>query len=141
MKQPTEVKAFKNELMNYHVYEQRIKTLSEKVELCYHLLGGIKSVDTTKEPIHSPRNIDAEYKLRDDIELYLDKIANAKAKINDLQAVLERIKDSEGEWVADAIFSLYANGTPSRKVAEKYHYAPSSILYVINKAIKKALEY
>lgn len=141
MKQHEEVKAFKNELMNYHAYKHRVTKLNELIEYCYHMLGGIKGVDTSKEPSQSHvHNLDVEYKIRDEIELHSKKIERTQIKINDIESVLKKIGELEGEWVAEATFKMYADGVSSRKLGSKYGYAPSSILYIINKGIRKALD-
>ena len=141
MKQHAEVRAFKNELMNYYVYKERITKLNNLIEYCYHMLGGIKGIDTTKEPSQSHiKNLDAEYKIRDEIELHTRKIERTQNKINEIEQILNSIEALEGEWVRLATFKVFAQGYTYAKVGETYGYSPSNVRYIVNRAIKKALD-
>lgn len=141
MKQHAEVRAFKNELMNYYTYKERITKLNDLIEYCYHMLGGIKGVDTTKEPSQSHiRNLDAEYKIRDEIELHTKKIERTQSRIDDIEQTLNKIEALEGEWVRLATFKVFAQHQTYAKVGDIYGYSPSNVRYIVNRAIKKALD-
>ena len=133
--QRPEVKAFKYELRNYSFYCYRVRTLSESIEYCYQILGGVHGVDPSRIPMHSPKNLDREYKLRDEISRLEAEKDRLQRQIDYVDQILDRI----GNGMENAIKSVYIEGQQMRKVADDYYLSHSGLQGRINKAIMEAL--
>lgn len=134
--QSQQVKAFKNELRNYNYYLSRVTTLKNSIQFCYDRLGGLRAIDVSKEPTHSPPNKDYEYKLRDDIESYEQLLRHTQAQINYLDEILSRIENE----LRNAIKSIYIEGKQMRYVAMTLYISHGGLQKRIDKAIEKALD-
>lgn len=130
------VRAFKNELRNYDYYLSRIKELNDQIEYCYHLLGGIKGLDPTKEPIHCPPNKDYEYKVRDDVERYTQLLNDVKAKLKSIDKILSLIETP----LKEAIFDVYVNEKQMSSICKRLGLSSAGLDKRINKAIETALQ-
>lgn len=137
MKQPVEVRAFKNDLANYHVKITQIKKIETRIEDLYYQLGGVRGIDPSKEPIHSPPNKDLEYALRDKITVCEAKLSLVKAEIDDIRQTLDKMERP----LRKAVFEVYANGNQIRAVASKMFLSESGLRKRMNKEIEKALNY
>ena len=136
MAQSEKVRAFKNELRNYNYYIRRLIFLDEKIENCYEMLGGVRGIDFTKEPIHSPPNKELEYKIRDDIERYRRLKERTEDKVKYCDEILARM-ETDVRW---AVTSVYVDGKQIRNIALKMYLAHSTLQKRINKAIEEALD-
>lgn len=130
-----ELKAFKNELKNYNFYKQRIKSLQEMIDTCYDMLSGVKAIDYSKEPSHTPPNKDIEYRIRDEIEKYKLFQARTQIKLDDINRILNKVESS----LREAIIESYCNGKTLEKVAEKRFISKVGLFKQINVALKEAL--
>ena len=136
MAQSEKVRAFKNELRNYNYNIKRLIFLDEKIESCYEMLGGVRGIDFTKEPIHSPPNKELEYKIRDDIERYRRLKERTEDKVKYCDEILAKM-ETDVRW---AITSVYVDGRQIRNIALKMFLAHSTLQKRINKAIEEALD-
>jgi DNA-directed RNA polymerase specialized sigma24 family protein len=136
MKQPEKVRVFKNELRNYNYYLQEIATLDESIEEIYYKLGGVRGIDPSKEPLHSPPDKDLEYKLRDRIEILEAKKRLPEAKIREIDRILDRMETS----LRRAVMAVYCEGKTIRYVAYQNNMSSSGMDLRITNAIKKALQ-
>ena len=134
--QKDNVKAFKNELRNYNYYLNQIVTLSNSIDWCYHRLGGVRAIDYSKEPNHSPPNKELEYKLREDIERYEHLKALTEDKIKYIDEILGKM-ETDVRW---AVKCVYVEGKQMRNVAYKIFVGHSTLQNRIDKAIERALE-
>ena len=135
--QPTNVRAFKRELENYNFYHTRVKALDELIEYCYHMLGGYKGLDPSKEPIHNAvPNKDVEYKIRDEIERHTQNKARTQAKIDSIDEILAKLDNERREQ----IMAVYVDGKTMETTARKYYVSTSTLEYQINQALAKALK-
>lgn len=133
--QTAEVRAFKNELRNYNYYLHRVTTLDESIEFIYDRLGGVRGIDPSKEPLHSPPDKDLEYKLRDDISRLEANKKLLENKIAYIEQILGRMETS----LREAVIKVYANGKPISIVCNDLYVSPSGLAKKINNEIKKAL--
>lgn len=134
--QSKDVKAFKRELENYNFYVERVKALDNLIEFCYHLLGGVKGCDPSKEPIHGGvPNKDREYKIRDEITHHEKNKALTLAKIDYIDEILSRM----GEEPRNQIKSVYIDGNTMNNVSRKYYISKTTLQYRIDREIKRAL--
>lgn len=130
------VRSFKNELRNYRYYVSRVVDLGEKIDLCYHRLGGVRAVDPGRIPVSGMPNKDAEYKTRDDIERYTRLKALYQAKLDEMDRILGLIEKE----MRDALVRVYVDGEQIRKVADMYFLSHNGLAKRINRAIEKAME-
>ena len=135
--QTEEVRAFKNELRNYNFYLSSITSLDNSIEFCYYRLGGVRGIDPSKEPLHSPPDKDLEYQLRDKIEVLEAKKALLTNKITYIEEILGRMETS----LREAVIKVYAQGKPISVVCNDLYVSPSGLAKKINKEIKKALTF
>ena len=135
--QTAEVRAFKNELRNYNYYLHRIATLDESIEFIYDRLGGVRGIDPSKEPLHSPPDKDLEYKLRDDISRLEANKKLLENKIAYIEQILEKMETS----LREAVIKVYAQGKPISVVCNDLYVSPSGLAKKINNEIKKALTF
>lgn len=134
--QSKSVKAFINELRNYNYYASRVVTLTNSIEYCYHLLGGVHSIDYSKELAHTPPNKEREYKLRTDIERYEQIKSRMQSKITEMDEILNTMEITDRTLV----FDVYVKGNPMRKVASANYMSLGALQKRLNKTIKKAVE-
>ena len=134
--QSEDIKAFKNELRNYNYNLSRIITLKNSIEYCYDRLGGVRAIDTSKEPIHSPPNKELEYKLRDDIERYRHLKALYEAKVEYVDEILAKMETE----IRTAIISVYVEGRKVMHIANKMYLSHNGLQKRMNRAIEKALQ-
>ena len=132
----SQVKAFKNRLRNYNYITEQIDTLRNRIEDLYDQLGGVRGVDPSKEPIHSPPNKDMEYKLRDLITRQEKNLRHMMNEKDEIDSTLLKIESSL-RW---AIINVYVNGEKMVNVAGYMYLSTSGLLKRMNKAIKKALD-
>lgn len=133
--QTKEVRAFKNLLRNYKFYQERINKLEEDIDLCYHKLGGVRAVDPSREPIHSPMDKDIEYKIRDDIEKYEALMKHYKSNIDYVDSVLELIEEETRE----AIKKVYVESKTLESVSRKIYISASTLRDRIDVRLKLAI--
>lgn len=133
--QSDDVKAFKNELRNYNYNLNRVVTLKNSIEYCYDRLGGVRGIDTSKEPTHSLPNKDLEYKLRDDIERYRRLQSVYETKVEYVDEILSRIETS----IRKAIISVHVEHKKTEKVARECNLSTNGLQYRMDKAIERAL--
>lgn len=132
-----DVDALKNRLRNYNHDKEQIKTLEEKKEYCYHLLGGdARSVDPSKEPLHCQPNKEREYEIRDTISQLDEKIGLLQAEIKYLDNVLDNV----GNKHRDAIKMVLIDRIPIYKVCTKYYIGKSTLQDRIDKELERALK-
>lgn len=136
MKQPDEIRAFKNELRNYNYYVKQRDTLKERLQNCYESLPGyVKGVDPSKEPIHGVPNKDYEYMVRDEIEIIETKISRLTGQIRWIDSTLSLVKKP----LREAIISVYVQNRTLQSVSSTMYITPQGLAFQINSAIKKAL--
>ena len=134
MKQRPEVKAFKNELSNYRYYQERVRSLNELIEYCYHMLGGVKSPPL--EPVAKGLpDKEAEYRIREEISRHQKNLERVAEKISDI----ERILDKMPEDIREAAVRVYADRCRSDTVAAGMAMSQTALLYAVNKVIETAL--
>ncbi len=133
--QKESVKAFKRDLANYQYKKDSIKILEDKIEECYDKLGGVRSVDPSREPIHSPPDKDFEYMIRDRIEALERKRKRLCDQTEEVEQLLGKIENP----VRMAVIEVYQNGNTIRSQAEKLFLSESGLRKRMNKAIEKAL--
>lgn len=130
------VKAFKNEMRNYVFYTSQVVSLENSIEFLYDRLGGVRGIDPSKEPMHSPPNKDLEYKLRDDITLLDSKKSLLEKKIAEIDMTLELIDIP----IRTAIKMVYIYGKQVKYVADQFFLSPSGLAKRMDRAIEKALQ-
>ena len=135
--QREEVRAFKRELGNYRYYQQRVKDLQFMIDLCYHMLSGLHSPVLDSPPVNSPENLDATYRVRDDIERHQRNLDRTKAKLEDIEEVLNNMKDD----MREAAVKVYADGKTMKSVCDDYFLTVSGLNYRIDKAIFVSIQY
>lgn len=134
--QTKQVRAFKRRLEHYVDDLQRVSDLDEKIELCFHKLGGVKGIDPSKEPIHAQMDKDIEYKIRDDIEKYEALKRVYESNVIYVNSVLDLIEEETRE----AIKKVYIYGERQEKVASKMYLSRSTLRDRMDSRIKLALE-
>lgn len=130
------VRAFKNEMRNYVFYTSQVVSLENSIEFLYDRLGGVRGIDPSKEPIHSPPNKDLEYKLRDDITLLDSKKSLLEKKIAEIDMTLELIDIP----IRTAVKMVYIYGKQVKYVADQFYLSPSGLAKRMDRAIEKALQ-
>lgn len=133
--QSESVRAFKNELRNYSYYLSRAATLSASIDFLYDRLGGVRGVDPSKEPIHSPPNKEMEYQLREQIEALTQKKEAVAAKIKSIEQILARMETS----LREAVIEVYVYNYKCVAVADRMYLSSTGLQKRMNKAIEKAL--
>lgn len=135
--QDNKVKSFKYDLANYNNYQDNIKELTDKIEDCYYQLSGVHSPDATKIPTKTPKNIDNEYKLRDNIEQY----ESLKKAYQTIITYCDIILDRMDEETKQATIDIYVNGMRTEDVAQRMFTSRSALNSRITREIKKSLIY
>jgi len=134
--QTEEVRAFKYDLRAYKAKLNQIQDLENKIEECYYALGGVRGVDPSKEPMHSPPNIEYEYTVRNRIEELERKIKQLRVQTEEVERILNRMETS----LKTAIISVYVDGHTIASVARKMYLSHNGLLRRMNREIKKALD-
>ena len=134
--QKDNVRAFKNELRNYRFYKKQLIEYEDAIEYYYDRLGGVRGVDPSREPIHSPPNKDYEYWLRDKIETYAQLKARTERNVLYVDQILGRMETS----LRTAIIAIYVKGNKVSKLSMDMEISESGLLKRINKEIEKALD-
>lgn len=133
--QPAEVRAFKTDLASYYLKLEQIKRYDELIERLYDILGGVRAIDPSKEPIHSVPDKEKEYAIREQISRFEAKKQLLQAQTKDLEQTLERIEKP----LCEAIIEVYAKHKTISSVARKMFFSESGLRKRMNKAIQKAL--
>ena len=137
MRQSKNVYTFKNELRNYDFYLERIKGIDEMIEYCYHMLGGVRAIDTSKEPVHGgAHNLDAEYRIREEIEHHEANKRYTQRKVDEMDKVLNKIDLIDRE----PIIAVYVKGNSIEKVSRKMFLSSSALGKRMDKALSKLLD-
>lgn len=136
MRQSEDVKAFKNELRNYLFYKRKITETLEAIDYHYHLLGGIKGVDPSHTPVHSPKNLDFEYDVRDKIESLNACLKRYEGKKKYLDSILCQMDED----ICKATKSVYVDNRTFTSVCTEHFLSTTGLQKRINKEIAKALK-
>ena len=112
-----------------------IKKYQERIEEIYDRLGGVRAIDPSKEPTHSPPDKDLEYALRNQISKYEHRKNVLTLQIQWVDEILDRIEKP----LCDAIKSVYARNETIAKKAEEIGLSETGLRKRMNKAIQKAL--
>ena len=136
MRQDISIEMFKGRLKGYRYFQRQILKLDDEIQECYNQLGASpKSPNLQSEPIHSPKNIDREYQIRDRIEILEGKKARAKAEIDFCDQILEEMETP----LKEAVIAIYSDKKTMLSEADKLYMAKSTLRDKINKEIAKAL--
>lgn len=135
MHQPEEVKAFKHDLATYPLKRRKADEYREKIEDLYGRLGGVRAIDVSKVPTHTPPNKDVEYAIRDQISECERKLSLLEAQVDSVREVLDRIETP----LRTAVIDVYARGRTIRSVADKMFISETGLRKRMNRAIEKAL--
>lgn len=136
MKQPEDVRAFKTDLGSYNFKLKKIRELNEKIENIYDRLGGVRGVDPSREPIHSPPNKDLEYAMRDQITACERKLARLRDQTDEVKQILDRMETS----IRMAVIAVYADRKTISAVSMDMNLSETGLRKRMNKAIEKALD-
>lgn len=130
------VKAFKGRLKGYRYWQDRVKGQSELLACCYDMLGASpRSPKLDGIQCHSPKDIEAEYRVRAEIERIEPLLAHARDEVNYIEEILGKIETP----LKEAIIAIYADEKQLRYMADKLGFSKSGLERQINKAIEKAL--
>lgn len=130
------VKAFKGRLKGYRYWQDRVKGQSELLAYCYDMLGASpRSPKLDGIQCHSPKDIEAEYRVRAEIERIEPLLAHARDEVNYIEEILGKIETP----LKEAIIAIYADEKQLRYMADKLGFSKSGLERQINKAIEKAL--
>lgn len=135
MKQPDAVLNFKRELSCYEYKLKQIKNYEIRIEEIYDRLGGVRAIDPSKEPIHSPPDKDLEYALRNQISKYETRKDILTLQIREIDEILARIEKP----LCSAVISVYAKGNTIALESTKLNLSETGLRKRMNKAIEKAL--
>ena len=136
MRQDISIEMFKGRMKGYRYFQRQILKLDDEIQECYNQLGASpKSPNLQSEPIHSPKNIDREYQIRDRIEILEGKKARAKAEIDFCDQILEEMETP----LKEAVIAIYSDKKTMLSEADKLYMAKSTLRDKINKEIAKAL--
>ena len=136
MRQDISVEMFKGRMKGYRYFQRQILRLEDEIQECYNQLGASpKSPNLQSEPIHSPKNIDKEYQIRDKIEILEGKKARCKAEIDFCEQILGEIETP----VKEAIIDVYGDRKTLQSQSQKLYMAKSTLQDKIDKAIKEAI--
>lgn len=136
MRQDISIEMFKGRMKGYRYFQRQILRLEDEIQECYNQLGASpKSPNLQSEPIHSPKNIDREYQIRDRIEILEGKKARAKAEIDFCDQILEEMETP----LKEAVIAIYSDKKTMLSEADKLYMAKSTLRDKINKEIAKAL--
>ena len=130
------VRAFKGRLKGYRYWQDRVKGQSELLACCYDMLGASpRSPKLDGIQCHSPKDIEAEYRVRAEIERIGPLLAHARDEVNYIEEILGKIETP----LKEAIIAIYADEKQLRYMADKLGFSKSGLERQINKAIEKAL--
>lgn len=130
------VRAFKGRLKGYRYWQDRVKGQSELLACCYDMLGASpRSPKLDGIQCHSPKDIEAEYRVRAEIERIEPLLAHARDEVNYIEEILGKIETP----LKEAIIAIYADEKQLRYMADKLGFSKSGLERQINKAIEKAL--
>lgn len=130
------VRAFKGRLKGYRYWQDRVKGQSELLACCYDMLGASpRSPKLDGIQCHSPKDIEAEYRVRAEIERIEPLLAHARDEVNYIEEILGKIETP----LREAIIAIYADEKQLRYMADKLGFSKSGLERQINKAIEKAL--
>ena len=130
------VRAFKGRLKGYRYWQDRVKGQSELLACCYDMLGASpRSPKLDGIQCHSPKDIEAEYRIRGEIERIEPLLAHARDEVNYIEEILGKIETP----LKEAIIAIYADEKQLRYMADKLGFSKSGLERQINKAIEKAL--
>ena len=130
------VRAFKGRLKGYRYWQDRVKGQSELLAYCYDMLGASpRSPKLDGIQCHSPKDIEAEYRVRGEIERIEPLLAHARDEVNYIEGILGKIETP----LKEAIIAIYADEKQLRYMADKLGFSKSGLERQINKAIEKAL--
>lgn len=130
------VRAFKGRLKGYRYWQDRVKGQSELLAYCYDMLGASpRSPKLDGIQCHSPKDIEAEYRVRGEIERIEPLLARARDEVNYIEEILARIEKP----LREALIVIYSDGKRMEDEANKLGMATSTLNKQIDKAIEKAL--
>lgn len=130
------VRAFKGRLKGYRYWQDRVKGQSELLACCYDMLGASpRSPKLDGIQCHSPKDIEAEYRVRAEIERIEPLLAHARDEVNYIEEILGKIETP----LREAVIAIYADEKQLRYMADKLGFSKSGLERQINKAIEKAL--
>lgn len=136
MRQDISVEMFKGKMRGYRYFQKQILRLDDEIQNCYDQLGASpKSPNLQSEPIHSPKNIDREYQIRDRIEILRTKKSQIQVEIQFIDEILGKIEKP----LREAIIAIYADKKTMQVQADKLYIAKSTLRDKINKQIREAM--
>ena len=131
-----EVRAFKGRLKGYRYWQLRERGQAQMLELLYDLIGASpKSPKLDGIQVHSPKNLDKEYRIREEIERVQANLSHAQAEIKYVDEILDKIESP----LREAIIDIYADNIKMECWSKKMDIATSTLNSRIDKAIEKAL--
>lgn len=133
--QDKDVMTFKFDLRAYPGKKAMVKYYEEQIEQCYDILGGVRGVDPSREPLHALPDKDMEYAVRDRIEELEDEIEPLNVHIEYVERILARMEPTL-RW---AVIEVYCKRNTIASVARKLFLSHNGLARRIDKGIKKAL--
>ena len=133
--QDKDVMTFKSDLRGYPGKKAMVEYYEEKKEQCYEILGGVKGIDPSKEPLHALPDKDMEYAVRDRIEELEAEIEPLRVQIEYVERILGRMEPTL-RW---AVIEVYSKRNTIASVARKLFLSHNGLARRMDKEIKKAL--
>ena len=131
-----EIKVLERKLRNYRHLQKEIVSLEDEIQRDYDKLGASpKSPNLQSEPIHSPKNIDAEHEIREHISMLEAKLSQKRDELNELGEIF----NSVGNELKRPIIDIYMNGKKYAYVAKKYNYSIAGIFKATQRELNRII--
>ena len=131
-----EIKVLERKLRNYRHLQKEIVRLEDEIQRDYDKLGASpKSPNLQSEPIHSPKNIDAEHEIREHISMLEAKLSQKRDELNELDEIFNSVRNE----LKRPIIDIYMNGKKYAYVAKKYNYSIAGIFKATQRELNRII--
>ena len=130
-----DVEALERRLRLYKYNQLKIKEYRGQIQNLYDQLGGYKSPPFDKEPIHSPKDIDQEYEIREKITILeekLKRLENENAELDQILAKAERC-------LYEPLKQRYIDGAGLKEMEKLMNYSYSQIARILKAELQRII--
>ena len=118
-----DVEALERRLRLYKYNQEKIDKWQAEIDGLYDQLGGYKSPPFDREPVHSPKNLEQEYEVRERIAILEERVKRLSNENAELDQILAKVQTS----LYEAVKQRYIDGVGLREMEKMMNYSYSQI--------------
>ncbi len=131
-----DVEALERRLRLYKYNQEKIDKWQAEIDGLYDQLGGYKSPPFDREPVHSPKNLEQEYEVRERIATLEERVKRLSNENAELDQILAKVQTS----LYEAVIKRYVEGTNLRQMEKIMGYSHMQVNRILKAELQRIIK-